>query len=74
MREVYIEVPELPTVSKYVLLDRPGIIYINLSCKSKGIILIIASESNDRLSSPAPDSAGSLRYAWASDFLSSTLF
>lgn len=49
MREVYIEVPELPTVSKYVLLDRPGIIYINLSCKSKGIILIIASESNDRL-------------------------
>ncbi len=43
MRKVYIEVPELPTVAKYVLLDRPGTIYINLSCKIQGIIMIIIS-------------------------------
>lgn len=46
MRKVYIEVPELPTVAKFALLDRPGSIYINLSCTvTKGIVMIVPKEN-----------------------------
>ena len=48
MRKVYIEVPELPTVAKFALLDRPGPIYINTSCKEpEGIIMIVPKENSE---------------------------
>lgn len=47
-KKEYVELPELPTVEKIVLLDRPGIIYINLSCKSAGEIQIVPAETHEQ--------------------------
>lgn len=42
MRKIIVSVPTLPTVAKIVLLDRPGILYINTACTAQnGIILIV---------------------------------
>ena len=40
-KKVYVEVPERPDVEAFVFIDRPGIIYMNRSCKKEGVGKII---------------------------------
>ena len=40
-KKVYVEVPERPDVEAFVFIDRPGIIYMNRSCKKEGVVKII---------------------------------
>lgn len=47
-KKEYVELPELPTVEMIVLLDRPGIIFINLSCIGTGEIRIVPAETKEQ--------------------------
>lgn len=42
-RVVTVNMPERPDVAKFVLIERPGITYVNSACKvANGIVQIIA--------------------------------
>lgn len=50
MREKeFVEVPEQPNVEKFVFADKPGTIFINLSCtcKGKGVVRIVPTAPTD---------------------------
>lgn len=40
-REVPVKVPIRPDIEKFICPDRPGIIYINMSCTQPGITMIL---------------------------------
>ncbi len=54
LRKAYVEVPELPTVEKYVLLDQPGILFINLSCDGNGVPKIVSADATENKGSMTP--------------------
>lgn len=43
---VMVDMPDKPEVEKFVLIERPGITYVNTACKCRnGVVQIIAPES-----------------------------
>lgn len=41
-RKVYVKIPECPRIEAFVLIGKPDVIYINLSCKRKGITMVVS--------------------------------
>jgi hypothetical protein len=47
-KKIYINLPDKPDISALVLLDQPGITYVNTACNvKKGIVRIIAVETKE---------------------------
>lgn len=40
-QEVPVKVPIRPDIEKFICPDRPGIVYINMSCTQPGITMIL---------------------------------
>jgi hypothetical protein len=50
MRKIIrVDVPDKPDVAKFVLLDRPGITYVNTACQChKGVVRIIRTMPREK--------------------------
>lgn len=40
-QEVPVQVPIRPDIEKFICPDRPGIIYVNISCTKPGVTMIL---------------------------------
>ncbi len=52
-KTVYVSVPGNPDVEKFVMLDRPGITYVNTACKTCNSVVRIIPPPQQQKSKPS---------------------